>query len=116
MQRTWNDTQPIHRQVRDRVADLILDGVLGDGDPLPPVRNIATEYRLNPLTVLKAYQQLGEEELVETNRERGPFITRGARALLLRVERDRFLTEQWPPVRARVRRLELKPEELFAEC
>ena len=65
MDREWNDSQPIYRQLRDRVVAMILDGVLKEGDPLPSVRNVAAEYRVNPLTVLKGYQELVDEELVE---------------------------------------------------
>ena len=68
MDREWNDRQPIYRQLRDRVVAMILDGVLKEGDPLPSVRTVAAEYRVNPLTVLKGYQQLVDEELVETRR------------------------------------------------
>ena len=78
--REWNDSQPIYRQLRDRVVAMILDGVLNEGDPLPSVRNVAAEYRINPLTVLKAYQQLVDEQLVESRRGRGMYINAGARA------------------------------------
>src|SRR6185503_14276187 len=104
MDREWNDSQPIYRQLRDRVVALILDGVLNEGDPLPSVRNVAAEYRLNPITVLKAYQGL-----VETRRGRGMFINAGARELLLQAEREKFLAEHWPRVHATIRRLGLTP-------
>lgn len=113
MDREWNDSQPIYRQLRDMVAAMILDGVLGEGDPLPSVRNVAAEYRVNPLTVLKGYQQLSDEQLVETRRGRGMFVRPGARALLLEAERDRFLTEQWPRIQATIQRLGLSAEELL---
>src|SRR5687768_365005 len=96
MDREWNDSQPIYRQLRDRIVAMILDGVLNEGDPLPSVRTVAAEYRVNPITVLKGYQQLVEEQLVETRRGRGMFINAGARELLMAAERQRFLTEQWP--------------------
>ena len=112
----WNDSQPIYRQLRDRVVAMILDGVLKEGDPLPSVRNVATEYRVNPLTVLKAYQQLVDEELVETRRGRGMFINAGARKLLLRGERQRFLDEEWPRIYATIQRLSLSAEELLDEA
>src|SRR5713101_1383343 len=98
MDREWNDSQPIYRQLRDRVVAMILDGVLKEGDPLPSVRNVAAEYRVNPLTVLKGYQQLVDEELVESRRGRGMFINAGARNLLLQGERQKFLGEEWPRV------------------
>ncbi len=113
MNREWNDSQPIYRQIRDRVVAMILDGVLEEGDPLPSVRNVAAEYRVNPLTVLKGYQQLVDEGLVETRRGLGMFINAGARNLLLQGERQKFLGEEWPRVYATIQRLGLKVEELL---
>ncbi|MGB8324268.1 MAG: GntR family transcriptional regulator [Candidatus Acidiferrum sp.] len=113
MDREWNDSQPIYRQIRDRVVAMILDDVLKEGDPLPSVRNVAAEYRVNPLTVLKAYQQLVDELLVESKRGRGMFINAGARQLLLQSERQRFLAEEWPKVSATIQRLGLTPQELL---
>src|SRR5271169_5446932 len=103
MDREWNDNQPIYRQLRDRVVAMILDGVLKEGDSLPSVRTVAAEYRVNPLTVLKGYQQLVDEKLVESRRGRGMFINEGARDLLLQGERQKFLAEQWPGVSAMIR-------------
>lgn len=110
----WNDSQPIYRQLRDRVVAMILDGALSEGDPLPSVRNVAAEYRVNPITVLKGYQQLVDEHLVETKRGRGMFIKPGARDLLLQGEREKFLAEQWPRIYATIQRLGLTPEELLS--
>ena len=115
MVQEWNDSQPIYRQIRDRVVAMILDGVLKEGDPLPSVRNVATESRVNPLTVMKAYQQLADDGLVEKQRGRGMFVTDGARKLLLKGERERFLTEQWPDIVATIQRLGLA-EELLGEA
>lgn len=113
MDSEWNDSQPIYRQLRDLVVAMILDGVLQEGDPVPSVRQVAAEYRVNPLTVLKAYQQLVEEELVEKKRGRGMFVNAGARELLLKAERQRFLAEQWPRVHATIQRLGLTAQELL---
>ena len=113
MDREWNDSQPIYRQLRDRVVAMILDGVLKEGDPLPSVRTVAAEYRVNPLTVLKGYQQLVDEGLVESRRGRGMFINAGAHDLLLQGERQKFLAEEWPRVSATIQRLGLKAEELL---
>ncbi len=114
MDREWNDGLPIYRQLRDRVVAMILDGVLKEGDALPSVRNVATEYRINPLTVLKAYQELVDEGLVEARRGRGMFINEGALAALSTVERHRFLTEEWPRIRETIERLGLDASELLA--
>jgi GntR family transcriptional regulator len=113
MAHDWNDNQPIYRQLRDRVVAMILDGVLKEGDPLPSVRNVAAEYRVNPLTVLKGYQQLVDEQLVESRRGRGMFINEGARNLLLAGERQKFLTEEWPRINEAIERLGLTPQELL---
>jgi len=114
MDREWNDNQPIYRQLRDRVVAMILDGVLKEGDPLPSVRTVAADYRVNPLTVLKGYQELVDEELVEKRRGLGMFVKTGARAHLLAGERQKFLAEEWPRIQATMLRLGLKPEELLA--
>jgi GntR family transcriptional regulator len=113
MDREWNDNQPIYRQLRDRVVAMILDGVLTEGDPLPSVRTVAAEYRVNPLTVLKGYQELVNELLVEKRRGLGMFVKDGARKLLLQGERQKFLTEEWPRVSATIQRLGLTAEELL---
>src|SRR5215469_7107232 len=114
MDAQWNDSQPIYRQLRDRVVAMILEGLLQEGDPLPSVRTVAADFRLNPLTVLKGYQQLVDEQLVEKRRGMGMYINSGARKLLLDGERQRFLTEQWPPIAATIRRLGLTAQELLA--
>ncbi len=113
MDREWNDNQPIYRQLRDRVVAMILDGVLKEGDPLPSVRNVATDYRVNPLTVLKGYQGLVDEELVEKRRGLGMFVKEGARKLLLKAERQKFLADEWPRIFETIQRLGLKAEELL---
>ena len=114
MDREWNDRQPIYRQLRDRGVHMILDGVLKEGDPLPSVRNVAAEFRVNPLTVLKAYQQLVDEGLVEMKRGLGMFVKAGARELLLKGEREKFLAKEWPQVATTIQRLGLTQKELEA--
>jgi GntR family transcriptional regulator len=114
MNRDWNDSQPIYRQLRDRGVHMILDGTLKEGDPLPSVRNVAAEFRVNPLTVLKAYQHMVDEELVEMKRGLGMFVKPGARDALLKGERQKFLNEEWPRVAATIERLGLTQKELEA--
>lgn len=113
MDPTWNDSQPIYRQLRDKVVTMILEGVLADGDALPSVRSVAAEFTLNPLTVLKGYQQLVDEGLVEKRRGRGMFVTEGSRVQLMRGERQRFLEQEWPRVLSSIERLGLDPAELL---
>jgi GntR family transcriptional regulator len=109
----WNEDLPIYRQLRDRVVAMILEGVLADGDALPSVRNVAAEYRLNPLTVLKGYQELVDEGLVEKKRGRGMYVTEGAQKKLLKYERNRFVEKEWPRIKATIERLGLDAGSLL---
>lgn len=109
----WSEDLPIYRQLRDRVVAMILEGVLGDGDALPSVRNVAAEYRLNPLTVLKGYQELVDEGLVEKKRGRGMFVIDGAQQRLLKDERQRFVEKEWPKVMETIERLGLDAADLL---
>lgn len=111
----WNEDQPIYRQLRDRVVAMILEGVLTDGDALPSVRNVAAEYRLNPLTVLKGYQELVDENLVAKKRGRGMFVNKGARTMLLKAEREKFIEKEWPQVLATIERLDLDVHDLLQD-
>jgi GntR family transcriptional regulator len=110
METQWDNSQPIYRQLRDRVVAMIKEG-----DPLPSVRNVAAELRVNPLTVLKGYQQLVDEKLVEKRRGLGMYVCAGAAAMLRSDERQRFLTLEWPRVRATINRLGLSAAELLAD-
>lgn len=114
MSNDWSGGEPIYRQLRERVIEMILDGVVNEGDPLPSVRTVATDYRLNPITVMKAYQQLVDERLVEKKRGLGMFVKAGARDLLLKAERRKFIEEEWPKVQARIQRLGLLAEQLLS--
>ena len=113
MQKDWNDNQPIYRQLRERVIALILDEVLHDGDALPSVRNVSSEYRVNPITVSKAYQTLVDDNLVEKKRGLGMFVQTGARGMLLESEKKKFLEQEWPEIMSRISRLGLSSKELL---
>ena len=111
----WRSDIPIYLQLRDRIAELILDESLTEEDPLPSVREVAAEHQVNPLTVLKGYQLLVDQQIVESRRGRGMFVMKGAREQLLRLQRRTFLTEEWPEIRAKVERLGLDWDELLAQ-
>ena len=112
MSMTWNDSTPIYRQLRDRVVAMILDGVLKPGEALP---SVAADFQINPITVSKSYQELVDENLVEKRRGLGMFVTEGAREALLHSERERFLTEEWPLLYARLNRMGLDLDRLLKE-
>jgi GntR family transcriptional regulator len=112
----WNDAQPIYRQLRDRVVAMMLDGELREGDPIPSVRQVAADLRVNPLTVLKSYQSLADEKLIEKRRGLGMFVRPGARELLLADERERFLNTEWPRVVETIQRLGLDPKTLLSSA
>ena len=113
MSNNWNDNAPIYRQLKDRIVGMLLDGLLKPGDALPSVRQIAADFQLNPITVLRAYQELADETLVEKKRGIGMYVTDGARDKLIASERERFLNVEWPAVIERIRRLGMSTEELL---
>ena len=112
MEITWNNKEPIYLQLRDRLVALIMDGVLKEGDALPSVRHIASEQRINPITVSKAIQILVDEELVEKKRGLGMYVVTGARLKLGKQERQKFLQQEWPQIAERIERLGLALDDL----
>lgn len=113
MQINWNEKEPIYRQLKDKLVELILEGVFQDGDPLPSVRQVSSEHRINPITVSKAFQMLVDDDLVEKRRGVGMFVIEGAREQLIVDERERFIREDWPQIIARIERLGLDPLQLI---
>lgn len=112
---TWSDNTPIYRQLRDRVVNMILDGDLKAGDPLPSVRQVSADFQVNPITVSKAYQELTDENLIEKRRGIGMYVSEGAREQLLSQERERFLKEEWPNILKRIERLGIDPKTLLLQ-
>ena len=109
----WNDSQPIYWQLKERTIAMILEGTLGEGDPLPSVRTVASDFQLNPITVSKSYQALVDDGLVEKRRGLGMFVKEGARSQLVKSEREKFITIEWPAMVNRIRQLGLDVQELL---
>ena len=109
----WNDSQPIYWQLKERTVAMILEGTLAEGEALPSVRTVASEFQLNPITVSKSYQTLVDDGLVEKRRGLGMFVCEGARKKLISSERDKFLNEEWPSTLNRISQLGLDAEELL---
>lgn len=108
-------SRPVYLKLRDLIAAAIIEGRYGEGDMLPSVRAFAAEQGANPLTVAKAYQQFQADGLVEVQRGVGMYVVAGAAEKLRRAERARFVGEEWPEIRARIRRLGIDPRELLAQ-
>lgn len=113
MEINWNNKEPIYLQLRDRLVELIMDGVLLEGDALPSVRQISSEQRINPITVSKAFQILVDEELVEKKRGLGMYVLSGAKEKLSTEEKRKFLEQEWPQIAERIERLGLEVDELL---
>ncbi|WOJ93763.1 GntR family transcriptional regulator [Congregibacter variabilis] len=111
----WTDGQPIYRQLRDLVIQRVMDGSFPEGEAIPSVRQVATDYRINHLTVSKAYQELVEMGLLETRRGLGMFVASGARGSLTNDEQQRFLDEELPAFVSRVRMLGLAMDEVIEQ-
>jgi GntR family transcriptional regulator len=112
MSSLWNDSQPIYWQLKERTVAMILDGTLAEGEPLPSVRTVASDFQLNPITVSKSYQALVDEGLVEKRRGLGMFVCEGARKSLVASERSKFLNEEWPAMLSRIEQLGLDIKDL----
>jgi len=112
MQESWNDQQPIYRQLRDRVAASVLAGVFKEGEPVPSVRQVSSEAKINHLTVSKAYQELVDEGVLEVRRGRGMFVVDGAKRLLLAQEKQKFIEQELPALIARLQQLDISVEQL----
>jgi len=112
---TWDEATPIYLQLRGTVLRRILSGSLAEGEPVPSVRQVAAEEKINPLTVSKAYQMLVEEELLEKRRGLGMFVRTGAREKALEQERAAFLEHEWPKVRVRISDLGLDVAQLLED-
>ena len=113
---TWSDTLPIYRQLADRLAAQLLDGEPPEGEAMPSVRTLAHRYLINPLTVSRALQSLVDDGLVESRRGLGMYVQSGARDRLRRAERQRFLEQEWPLLRERLKRLGISPDDLDWEA
>ncbi len=109
---TWDHHLPIYCQLAEQLSAQLLDGEPPEGQAMPSVRALAGRYQLNPLTVSRALQTLGDEGLLENRRGQGLYVRPGAQDRLRQIERRRFLDEQWPPLRARLRRLRVGPADL----
>lgn len=112
----WNDSQPIYWQLKERTVAMILDGTLAEGEALPSVRNVASEFQLNPITVSKSYQALVDEGLVEKRRGLGMYVCEGARRKLIESERAKFLRDEWPAMLNRVEQLGLSIGDLLGKA
>jgi GntR family transcriptional regulator len=110
---SWNDKDPIYRQLKDRILEMILEGVFVEGESLPSVRQLASEHRINPLTVSKAMQMLVDDDVVEKRRGLGMFVREGAKSTLIATERNKFLNEEWPSILSKIERLGLTTDELL---
>jgi len=115
MSTRWNDVEPIYWQLKERTIAMILDGTLAEGDALPSVRTVASNFQLNPITVSKSYQALVDEGLVEKRRGLGMFVREGAFDQLVASERQRFLQTEWPATLNRIERLGLDVEDLLKQ-
>jgi len=109
----WNDSQPIYWQLKERTIAMILDGTLTEGEALPSVRTVASDFQLNPITVSKSYQALVDDDLVEKRRGLGMFVLTGARQKLMESEREKFLNEEWPAMILRIQQLGLDANQLL---
>ena len=109
----WNDSEPIYRQLKERIVSMLLEGAVRPGEQLPSVRQVAADFQLNPITVSRSYQELVDDGVIEKRRGLGMYVTEGAPEKLLARERDRFLSDEWPRTITRMKSLGLDPQQLL---
>ncbi|OYK80483.1 GntR family transcriptional regulator [Coxiella burnetii] len=109
----WDDKKPIYQQLRDKIVKAIIDGSYVEGEMIPSIRKISTEYQINPLTVSKAYQSLLDDNVIEKRRGLGMLVKAGARQRLLTQEKQYFLKKQWPQIKNKLERLGIDLKELL---
>lgn len=109
----WNDKEPIYLQLKDQIRNMILVGDLKENEALPSVRQVASDYKLNPITVSKAWQYLVDEELVEKKRGLGMFVKENAREQLLASDQQKFMTVEWPQIKTRIQDLKIDKKILI---
>ena len=114
MLKQWDADTPIYLQLYQQVIQRILDGHITEGDALPSVRNVASEYQLNPVTISKAYQMLQDEAIVEKQRGKGLFVKSGVADTILTREREQFLSKEWTMILKQITRLKLSVNDLLA--
>ncbi|MFT5481590.1 MAG: GntR family transcriptional regulator [Halieaceae bacterium] len=107
MTKEWNESQPIYLQLREQVVGCLMDGTFSEGEAVPSVRQVSSEYQINHLTVAKAYQELVDDGLLEKRRGLGMFVVEGARQTLLQNEQKKFIDKELPDFATRVKQLGL---------
>ena len=112
----WNDSEPIYRQLKERIVTMLLEGAIKPGEQLPSVRQIAADFQLNPITVSRTYQELADEGLIEKKRGLGMYVADGTPEKLLASERERFLKDEWPKTITRIKQLGLDPQQLLMKA
>ncbi|TOC58508.1 GntR family transcriptional regulator [Vibrio parahaemolyticus] len=111
----WHDRQPIFRQLADQITQQILQGIWKEGEALPSVRSISANMKINHLTVMKGYQLLVDEGLVEKKRGQGMFVAQGAIQQLRSAEKARFLEQKIPQIADTLQRLDMSVDELVQQ-
>lgn len=111
----WQDNQPIFRQLADKITEQILQGIWPEGEPLPSVRTVSADLKINHLTVMKGYQLLVDEGLVEKRRGQGMYVASGALNQLKTQQRQQFLEQQIPQIAATLTQIDMSLEDLMQQ-
>lgn len=74
IQLDFGDHRPLYEQIRDKVKELIISGVLSENEHIPSVRELAASLAINPNTIQKAYKELESEGYIYSLQSKGSFV------------------------------------------
>ena len=113
--RQLDKNRPVCPQICELLCVDIVGGVYDAERRLPSVRELASEWGVNPNTVMRSYERLQMDGIFESRRGIGLFCSVGAREKILATRRENFFCEQLPALSERMKQLEIEPEQLVDE-
>ncbi|MER2039046.1 MAG: GntR family transcriptional regulator [Solibacillus sp.] len=112
MKHSLTNEKPIYQQIRERIEDSILDGVLNAEDQIPSKNEFAKEFQINPATAGKGVNELVDKGIIYKRRGIGMFVSPNARDILVEERKQQFTSQFIEPLKAEARRLGISEEEL----
>ena len=112
MSNLLNEKKPIYEQIRDWLADQIIDETLVEDDKVPSTNEIVTFFKVNHITVSKGVTELVENGVLYKKRGVGMFVAERARDKLLEARRDGFVEEYLKPMLEEAKKLDLTEEDI----
>lgn len=105
--------KPLYQQIKEQIIDAILNDELAEGDPLPSIRNFASDIRVSVLTIRRVYNELEREGFTTSQVGIGTFVSTG-NVELLRDSKRHMVEKKMQELIDMAKRLGIAKEELYA--